>query len=114
MNKVYAVGVMQIDLTKPHPLSKSQRLRHFFAHFEDAERCVLQNLGDMFENYYNIALIEEHWVYDPQDIVDPLIVAQQWWYQAQFFENSQDPDDIYISKIDPPATLQGICNYWAG
>jgi len=114
MNKVYAVGVMRIDLTETYPLGKSQRLWHFFAHFEDAEKCVLENWGDMFENYYNVALIEEHFVYDPQDIADSLVVGKQWWYQATYEEYERDADRIYISKIEPPASLQGIINFWAG
>lgn len=93
---------------------KSQRLWHFFAHFEDAEKCVLENHTNIFEYTYNLALIEEHYVYDPNDPSKNYnFIAPQWWYQATYPNNSVNCDPE-IKKIDQPECFKQICNFWAG
>lgn len=119
MYKVYAVGVMQIDLseTQKYPNGHKTRLWYFFANFEDAEKCVLENQTDIFEYYYNVALIEEHYVHDPNDPAPPSIgvLAKQWWYKAEYVEDYEGTlTNIVISKIDKPQVFKNIVNFWAG
>jgi hypothetical protein len=112
MNKVYAVGVMTLKDDVCNAI-KSQRLWHFFAHFEDAEKCVLENQTNIFEYTYNLALIEEHFVYDPNDSEPGNIVAPQWWYQAIYPNNGIDVVP-QIKKIEQPECFKQLCNFWAG
>ena len=122
MYKVYVVGVMQLDLTetKRFPAERKTRLWHFFARFEDAEKCVLYNQNDIFESYYNIALIEEHYVYDPEDKPDvdftSWLSAKQWWYKAdhRLDEEGRYIGKVAVTKIEPPQIFRNIVNFWAG
>ena len=120
MYKVYAVGVMQVDLSRADkfPSDRKSRLWFFFANFEDAEKCVLENQSDIFEYYYNIALIEEHYVHDPNDPAPPEIgvIAKQWWYEAQYptDEKTGESLPLIISKIETPQIFRNIVNFWAG
>jgi hypothetical protein len=124
MNKVYAVGVMQVDLTDDpakFPIRKAERLWFFYANFEDAEKCVLENQTDIFEYYYNIALIEEHYVHDPKDPASPdadIVCAKQWWYLATYKEEDADELEVAsnptITAIDQPKGFEHVVNFWAG
>src|SRR5437868_15463194 len=94
MHKVYAVGVMQLDTSEnaKRP-KKSERLWHLFANLEEAQECVLQNRGDLFEYYYNYALIEETYVIDKTDPPQEGEFAglpREWWYHADYSINTPD------------------------
>jgi hypothetical protein len=124
MNKVYAVGVMQADLSdnsgnSPGQIIKASRLWFFFARFEDAEECVLQNQTDIFEYYYNVALIEEHYVYDPHDpegATQKWNTPTQWWYEAIYPVVNTGKDDVgpQIRKMENPKIFEHIYCFWAG
>lgn len=122
MNKVYVVGVMQVDLSnETFSAKKAERLWHLFARFEDAQKCVLENHTDIFEYYYNIALIEEHYVYDPDDPPPPLhdiMCAKQWWYRAEYTtdyeSNSMNPMNPVVKEAEQPKCFHGIVNFWVG
>lgn len=113
MNKIYVVGVMEVDRNDPeYSTKKSSRVWYFFVNFADAEKCVIENQCNIFEYSYNIALIEEHYVYDPQDPPKDLedrVIAKQWWYEAIFTE----PDNPIVSKIEPPRQFENVFNFWA-
>lgn len=119
MKKVYALGVMQID-TSPNAnrTIKSDHLAGLYAHFEEAERAVLENRGDMFEYYYNYALIEETYVIDP---IDPpkegehLDTPREWWYFADHSKSSEDNDfNPEISACQKPKCLENLVYFWIG
>lgn len=109
---------MQLDLeeTRWFPAGQRTRLWHFFANFEDAEACVLGNKGDIFESYYNVALIEEHYVIDPIDPPPPefdWLVAKQWWYKVDYPESYDPAEQLFIkpvvSKMDQaPQMLRNV------
>jgi 3-methyladenine DNA glycosylase AlkD len=117
MNKVYALGVMIIDLAANKiKLPRQERLWNLFADFETAEKYVLENTGDFFEYYYNIALIEEVNVIDlkapPIENYD-WHAQREWWYQA---DHSQldDNKNPKISKIEKPDCIKHVVNFWCG
>jgi hypothetical protein len=123
MNRIYVLGTMDVNLpdnsgNSPGQIIKHQRLWYFFAHFKDAEECVLQNQSNIFEYYYNLALIEEHYVYDPTDKSETPInwgMTPQWWYQATFHPEPTDQlQNPTVRKIEQPACFKNICNFWAG
>jgi len=122
MNKVYTVGVMQVDLSddpNKFPIRKAERLWFFYTRFEDAEKCVLENQTDIFEYYYNIALIEEHYVRDPADPPLPgtdILCAKQWWYLATYKEDDEldSGPNPTVTAIDQPVGFKNIVNFWAG
>lgn len=111
---------MQLDLSRNDkwPTDRSERLWFFYANFEDAERCVLENKGDIFEYYYNVALIEEHYVHDPNDRPPSNfngLIARQWWYKVDYIQKEDGSlSDMVISKIDAPRIFKNIINFWAG
>lgn len=111
MSKIYAVGVMQLDFDTGRTASK--RLWYFYKNFEDAERGILENHSDIFEYYYNVALIEEHILIDGEGSdSDTFGNWQQWWYQATYLETGDG--DLKIERIETPICFQQICCLWAG
>ena len=114
MNKIYVVGVMTLKSDFSNTIKSPKRLWYFFVNFKDAEKCVLENQTNIFEYTYNLALIEEHYVYDPNDNSKPGdIIAPQWWYQAIYPNNGVDVNPE-IRKIEQPECFKQICNFWAG
>jgi len=119
MNIIYAVGVMQLDSpdSKNYPIKRT-RLWHLFANFDEAEQCVLQNRGDIFERYYNFALIEETYVIDKND--PPLEgqfsgMPREWWYYADFANPKDgDPNEPTVSLCEKPKSLDRTVYFWVG
>lgn len=118
MNKVYAVGCMQIDTAENAVKDlKSQRLWGLFASLEAAQQYVIENRGDIFERYYNYALIEELHLWDtPSDDGEHHYVPKEWWFHATF-PNANDQDDwnhAEVTPCDKPKCLDRIVCFWAG
>lgn len=128
MRKVFAVGAMQIDEA---PNSKrnivSDRLWSLYLKFEDAEKAVLENRGDLFEYTYNYALIEEIRVLDPstppsKEERDDWFPPKEYWYKATYRRHDEvrtigqdDPiHDPIVVKVDKPACLDKIVYFWVG
>jgi len=112
MNKVYAVGVLLLDLSvNAQRIIQSKRLWYLYSKFEDAEACVLENKSDIFEFYYNCALIEEVYVI-PVDPNDMAPMPRQWWYAAEYSDLSNDGPIIF--KTDVPKSFLSICSFWIG
>lgn len=78
----------------------------WFSDFETAEKCVLENWTDLFENgHYEYAVIEEAFEGFGYGR------AQQHWYKAIYVDAniSRDPR---IVKIDKPKELKNIVHFW--
>lgn len=117
--KIYAVGVIQADLSEnPSHFIKSQRLWYLFADFESAEKCVLENQSDIFEYYYNVALIEEITVLFPKSSEknEDWRIPKQWWYKITYHEHPNDNIEIAptIEKIETPKCVENVCCFWVG
>lgn len=118
---VYALGVLQVNQSADSSISsfiKEQRLWYIFKNFEDAEKCVLENQSDIFEGYYNMALIEEVYLHDysPAPSLssnDGVWTRNQWWYQADYLSEYPERDPI-ITKIDKPKILENTTRFWVG
>jgi hypothetical protein len=116
MNKVYAVGVIKYDKLEnaSYFFIKNQRLWALFSKFEDAEQCVLENRGDLFEFYYNLACIEEINIIDYSNKENEApSTPKQWWYKITFFSGGDHNDDV-VEKIEQPEWMKNICNVWVG
>ncbi len=112
MNKVYAMGVLSSQIKDGNkPVIKEQRLWNLYANFEDAESCVLENRGDIFEHTYNLALIEEVCIINHSVQNNYENLYKQWWYEAKFIGSDNDP---MITKISKPKLLENIVNFWVG
>ena len=113
-HKVYAVGTLQIrEVNKEDYSIKSDHLCALYARFEDAEKAVLENRGDIFENYYNYALIEETWVIDhsvPNEEAKNWFPPKEWWYKASW----DDEGEITIEKTTKPESLDRVVFFWTG
>ena len=118
--KVFAMGVLLLDLSpEPRKLIIASRLWGLYLHFEDAEKAVINNLGDIFENYYNVACIEEHGLINYQEPKDSARlfegeyqVPKQWWYKSSF-AGSNNP--IIISMGEKiPVGMENTSNIWIG
>lgn len=119
MNKVYAVGCLQLDLApNARRIIIDQRLWHLFAKFEEAEQAVLQNRGDLFERSYSHALIEEVPVIDMMIKVEPgsgLFSPREWWYVADYSKADEENDyEPQIVACDKPEVLKNIIYFWIG
>lgn len=123
MRKVFAVGVMQLD-TVPGARRNiiSSRLWSLYLKFEDAEKAVLENRGDLFEYTYNYALIEEIRVLDPstpatQEEKENWFPPKEYWYHAEFRpfgESNEDMRDPIVVKVEKPTCLDKIVYFWVG
>lgn len=115
--KVYAVGCLQID-TNPEAKQtiKQQRLWSLYARFEDAEKCILENHGDIFEYSFTHALIEEVLVIDPnlpyKEGESAEYPPKEWWYQADYSVITEDHRDPLVTKVDKPKCLDRVCCFW--
>jgi hypothetical protein len=118
MSKVYAVGVIQADLSEnPRRFIKDQRLWFLYSKFEDAEKCVLENHSDIFEYYYNFAVIEEVYVIDPSSPRkkdEGNYVPKQWWYKADFSAGREGDHHPVITSVEQPKCMENICCIWIG
>jgi len=119
MNKVYAVGCLQIDETPNAKRTiKEDQLWHLFAKFEDAEECVLGNSGDLFECNFNYALIEETYVINPSDPPkedELLTMPREWWYFADHSKgNEENLFEPEISACEKPKCLKNCVYFWIG
>jgi len=103
--KVYAMGVLQIDFNLRNPI-RSTRLWSLYKRVNDAENTVLTNSGDIFEFYYNYALIEEVSVIPSRG---KFTLPEQWWYHADYSE-----DKVIISKVDVPKPFKNTFCWWVG
>lgn len=117
MAKIYAMGTMRVNLTdNPSKFIESQRLWFLFSDFDTAEKAVLSNEFDIFEYYYNIALIEE---IELLPVTDPKALYtsnNQWWYSAAYKDNFNQIYDynLEIKKIPKPMTVENLVNFWVG
>jgi hypothetical protein len=113
---IFALGVFKIKNVNGRVESgniQHRRLWMMTTEFKDAEECVLQNQGDIFENDYNFALIEDVNVLEPNVPSGTYAtVPKQWWYQA----NRKDDSDEIVSivHINAPEDFEGICHWWVG
>lgn len=122
--KVYALGVMQIeydhrskDDAEPSFIRKSERLWAIFADFEQAEKAMLENYGDLFEFSYNVGLIEEVYVWGTPDPDASRISERRWWYHAQYTPNPEAPfgmDGPVVTKMECPIQYERVVNFWVG
>jgi hypothetical protein len=112
LSVIYAVGTLKADLT---PGAKNfiidQRLWFLSSSFELAQKSVLENEGDIFESYYNLALIEEVSVQGVTSL--PFIVSPQWWYKASF-DVVTPLDPISIVSIPKPQCVENVYSFWVG
>jgi len=117
MHKVYAVGVFQLDTAEnAYRHIKDSRLWHLFANLEEAQECVLQNRGDLFEYYYNYALIEETYVIDKTDPPKEGEfggLPREWWYHADFSQMDEDKNPK-ITEVPKPACFEQTVYFWVG
>lgn len=119
MKKVYALGVMQLDTSEnPRRLFKDRRLWHLFANLEEAQECVLNNRGDLFEYYYNYALIEEVYVIDKNDPLKEGDWSQdgfprEWWYHADFNKMDEEKNPT-ITEVGKPECFDKTVYFWVG
>lgn len=116
--KVYSVGVIQADLSdNAGKFIKEQRLWYLFKNFEDAEKCVLENHGDIFECDYDYAVIEETYVHDysnPAKDGELAYVPEQWWYHAEYSTTNRWETDPIICKVNRPKCMENVCYIWIG
>lgn len=121
MIKVYAVGVIKANLTNPQEsFIKNSRLWFISSSFEYAESAILTNSGDLFEYYYNLALIEEIILAgtidkdnDPPEVVHYYPTPTQWWYKATYSDEPTEHNPV-VTSIAKPEVIENIVCFWVG
>jgi hypothetical protein len=96
-------------------------LWYLFASFEGAEKCVLENQGDLFEYSFNYALIEEIPVLD-KGTTNPYEPRKEWWYRFEGYTtlHNEDPDITHedekaiVIPCEKPQCLNRIVMFWVG
>lgn len=113
--KIYAMGVLQMR----NGSCKNERLWALYKTFEDAQRAVLSNEGDIFECYYNYAMIEEIELIESKssnEYIGPQYNSfqKQWWYTTKYLEDNI-PFEYYclVEKIESPFPSNTIYT-WVG
>lgn len=113
--KIYAMGVLQMR----DGSCKNDRLWALYKTFEDAERAVLTNEGDIFECYYNYAMIEEYELITPKnqsEYIGPRYNSfqKQWWYATKYLnENIETEYYPLVEKCESPF-LPNTIHTWIG
>lgn len=102
--KIYTVTVLK-ESKEPGINYSGIRTWGWFSDFATAEKAVINNSTDIFEdNSYNIAVIEEV----GEGIID--ICLTRWWYGADYGEDYHPT----VSKIDEPEWSKGLINFSMG
>src|SRR5207244_180009 len=82
------------------------RLWGWYRSFEEAERAVLKNDGDLFENgYYNHAVIETV----PEGMCPE--VRRTAWYRARREVSAEDP---HVTPVPTPPAVARVVNFAIG
>lgn len=118
MNKVYAVGCLELDTAEnARRVILQDRLWFLFAKFEEAEKCILENHSDIFEYSYNYALIEEILVIDDSipyvEGESAEFPPREWWYHADFSVITEEVLNPLVTKVEKPKCLDRTCCFWA-
>lgn len=109
MNKVYAVGCLEIDFSeKAKKLFLDQRLWYLFSDFISAEKFILKNNLNIFENNFNFAVIEEIELVGESSFC--LEVPKQWWYSP----TRQYQEVISVEATEAPPCVKNISYIWVG
>lgn len=114
MSVVYALGALKINFNSLKNV-QSHRLWALYSDFDIAEKAVLENRGDLFEDYYNYALIEEVCVLPKKDEWFDF-PPKQWWYKVEYNINAESDTESKPSvfKIDVPKEFENVCYWWVG
>jgi len=122
--KVYALGVMRLeydhrskDNEEPSFIKTNERLWAIVASFEEAEKIMLENRGDLFEYDCNVGLIEEVYVWGTDDPDPSRFSDKRWWYHAQYTPNPNAPfgmEGPVVTKMDCPRQYERVVNFWIG
>ncbi len=114
MRKIYGVGCMQLDLESEYKPIQNKYLQGLYTSFEEAEKAVLNNAGDMIEYYYNMIIIEDMYLCGEGD--DKYERRQTHWYKVEFIGPVKGPfgPEPVITKIETPAICKSICHFLDG
>lgn len=114
MRKIYGVGCFKLDLNnKLKPIS-SEYLQGLYTSFEEAEKAVLTNRGDMVEYYYNMIIIED--MYLQGEGYDEYKRRQTHWYKVEFIGAAIGPfgKEPIITKSEQPEIFKSCCHFLGG
>jgi hypothetical protein len=113
MIKIYAMGVLKLNFSpNPYKYIEDSRLWALYTNFEKAEAAILNNSGDIFEVFYNVACIEEHYILDSDDSTLEYHLPRQWWYQAKYSGNRNPTVESMFPLI--PEGMLNTSNIWIG
>lgn len=104
---IYTVTVLrEADPENPRAFPKCRRVWGFETTLAEAEKVVSGNLSDLFEFYYQYAVIEEvpagvpAWGYGP---------LKTWWYKGVYRDGR-----CYPEKCECPEVYVGVMNFSMG
>ncbi len=106
METIFVISVINYEKDR----IKDDRTWGWFHTFKDAENIVLNNSGDIFEVYYNYAVIEE---------VEPgfyHVNKVRGWYKADYENRMKDrPNSPTVIKCKrKPNFAKSTCNFTMG
>ena len=88
---------------------KRHRTWGWFPTFALAEKAVLENHGDMYEDgYYNAAVLEE-FPWGPM-----ALASKEHWYYAKAKHHKTRLATYTVKPMDKPEALQGLVNFGMG
>lgn len=112
MRKIYGVGCFQLDLKDEYKPIKAQYIQGLYTSFEEAEKAVLTNYGDMVEYYYNMIIIEDMHLHGEGD--DPYTRRQTHWYKAEFTKPVVHGHEPVITKTEQPEIFRHCYHFLGG
>lgn len=113
MESVFVMGVLKGFSPENNNKNNSSRAWGIYKHFKDAEEAILNNYTDIFEHFYNYAVIEEIPVIDFSNTKQNYFYTiNEWWYEATYDPN--DYEKIEIKKIQKPEHLKQFVAWFIG
>jgi hypothetical protein len=92
---------------------KRERQWGYFLALADAEKCIEENWGDIYEcGYYNYAVIEEL----PEGIC-PKAKLEKWYkaeYKKDWWKPGYEKDSYSITKTNKPEFLEKVIGFSMG
>lgn len=99
-NFIFVTTVFRFKSQNP-----TRRVWGWHSSFDEANKSILQNFGDVFEcGYYQMGLIEK------MSDGSMAMSKQEWWYRATTHPNGK----IKISRAEKPKKLKNVVHFSMG
>jgi len=108
MKIIYAVGV--VKLKEKWSNRDNCSMAFLFSNFKNAEDAILNNTFDLFERYYDYAIIEKQYILD-EGSDEKSDINRCLWYKPEW---NDDGEVISVSQVETPENYKNLVNLLGG